>query len=644
MTPETSVQIQRAIRRGLEPLRTIEPLRLDEWADRFFYLSAESSYIEGRWTTLEIQRAIMVCISNDDIKTIVVKKSARVGYTKIIVAAVAYFAAHKRRNCAIWQPVDEDADDFVKDEIDPMLRDCEEVQRVFPSFGKKHKDNTLRKKCFTGSTLDIRGGKAGKNYRRLTKDVAILDELDGFDRDIEGEGDPRTLSAKRVEGATFPKQIMGSTPGLAGVSMIEDAVADCDIVLRYHVPCPHCGHLQPLVWGGPDQPRGIKWTDRDPATAAYACESCAALFSHSDYLAAMHGGLCRWQSDAGVWVDQFGDFRQMRNGFDELVPTPEHVAFDNYWTAYSWRVPWSQIVREFLRAKGDRGKLKSFTNTTLGETWAELDEAALKHDRLMERCEEYPPGCDVPAGGLVLVAFFDVQGDRLEGEVVAFADDLESWSVDYRVIEGAPTDKATWSALDKFLAQKWRHESGRDMELAGVGIDSGAYTAQVYAYTAGRFARRIYATKGQGGAGVPAVRSAKPGKEVRGRKPPRILVMGVDGLKATVDSCLRAGPSEPGRCHWPQAPAYSEEYFKMLTAEARITRRTARGETEAWVKLRARNESWDCRVGATAVLTHIQPQWRRLREQLLGDKPGDQNKDKRDRPPKRAGFVDRWRQ
>src|SRR5690606_41932001 len=64
------------------------PLRLSEWAEQHFYLSPESSYIEGRWECLPYQPAIMDCISNDDIRSVTLMKSARVGYTKIIVAAI----------------------------------------------------------------------------------------------------------------------------------------------------------------------------------------------------------------------------------------------------------------------------------------------------------------------------------------------------------------------------------------------------------------------------------------------------------------------------------------------------------------------------------------------------------------------------
>ena len=125
-------EIQKAIRTVLKSLEAPEPLSLSEWAAKHFYLSAESSYVEGAWRAYPFQTAIMDAFSNDDIEVVVFRKSARVGYTKMLVAAIAYFAHHKPRNQAVWQPTDDDADEFVKVELDTMLRDANAMREGFP--------------------------------------------------------------------------------------------------------------------------------------------------------------------------------------------------------------------------------------------------------------------------------------------------------------------------------------------------------------------------------------------------------------------------------------------------------------------------------------------------------------------------------
>ena len=328
-------------------LRQPLPLKLSEWAAEHFYLSAESSYVQGKWEAYPYQIGIMDCMGHDDIREITLLKSARVGYTKMIMAAIGYYAEHKHRNQAVWQPVDDDAYEFVKTEIDPMIRDVPAIQRIFPWHNSRSKHNTLRQKTFLGSILHIRGGRSAKNYRRLSLDVAYLDELDGFDPNVEEEGTPDGLASKRLEGATFPKLICGSTPKVADTSLILNRATQSDRCFRYHIPCPHCGVFMPLEFGGKHEDFGFKWQPGQPETAAYLCADCGALFTQSDYLQVWEQG--RWQDEDGVWFDQDTRFWTAQQ---EPIAPPVSMAF-KIWTAYSPQQTWAGIVSDWLRCQGD---------------------------------------------------------------------------------------------------------------------------------------------------------------------------------------------------------------------------------------------------------------------------------------------------
>jgi phage terminase large subunit GpA-like protein len=110
------------------------------------------------------------------------------------------------------------------------------------------------------------GGKAAKNYREKSVDVAGYDELAAFDEDIEKEGSPTFLGDKRIEGSVWPKSIRGSTPKIKGTCQIERAAKESEHFLRFHVPCPHCGEEQFLKFGDKETPFGFKWTPGDPAS------------------------------------------------------------------------------------------------------------------------------------------------------------------------------------------------------------------------------------------------------------------------------------------------------------------------------------------------------------------------------------------
>lgn len=580
----------------MQTLERPEPLRLSEWAAENFYLSAESSYVEGRWEAYPYQTGMMDCISNDDIHEVTLIKSARVGYTKMILAAMGYFAEHKRRNQAMWQPVDDDRDEFVKTELEPMIRDVKAVQKIFPWYNSRSKYNTLQQKVFIGSILHLRGGKAAKNYRRLSVDVAYLDELDGFDTDVESEGDPVSLAAKRIEGASFPKLVCGSTPRLADLSLIESRTQSADLFMRYHIPCPHCSHYQALYWGGRDVHYGFRWEKDHPETAAYLCEACAALFTQGDYLKVWTHG--QWQAEDGRYLAQDGRFYSAEK--QSILP-PRSIAF-HVWTAYSPQAAWATLVSDWLRAQKDPTRLKAFVNTTLGEVWREQSE---KSDpaTLLTRRENYT-AARLPREILYLTAGVDCQDDRLELEVIGWRqaardEPPESWGVEYQVLRGDPARNEVWTQLDTLLQGEWRCEDNRLLRISAACIDSGGHhTAQVYAFCEARKGRHIYAIKGMEGARP--VWSHKAGKSQKYKA--QVWHVGSDTAKDAWYARLRIAEPGPGYCHFPVA--YDAHYFDMLTAEqVRTKYRKGRPVREWFCPPNRRNEALDCFDEETEVLT-----------------------------------------
>ncbi|EFM3414221.1 phage terminase large subunit family protein, partial [Escherichia coli] len=101
-----------AVSVALQPLVRVVPMTAVEWADQNYYLPKESSYGEGEWKTLPFQIAIMNCMGNDQVRTVNLIKSARVGYTKMLLGVVGYFIEHKSRNSLLFQPTDSAAEDF----------------------------------------------------------------------------------------------------------------------------------------------------------------------------------------------------------------------------------------------------------------------------------------------------------------------------------------------------------------------------------------------------------------------------------------------------------------------------------------------------------------------------------------------------
>lgn len=593
--------IAKSILSGLSCLKSVEPLKLSDYANKYFYLSPESSYIEGEWETMPYQKSIMDCMGNDDIREVNIIKSARIGYTKMLVASVAYFAEHKKRNIAIWQPVDDDADSFCKTEIDPMLRDCEVIRKIFPYYDKKHKNNTMVLKVFNGSSLHIRGGKAAKNYRRISVDVGIIDELDGFDHDIEQEGPPRKLAGKRIEGATFPKMICGSTPGIkkrdgeVGGSQIEDAVQECEHFFKFHIPCPHCNQFQNLEFGGKDVPYGLKWEHAQPSTAHYVCKYCRKGFAQDDYLNRWGKGI--YKTDNGVWIDEENTFRDSSNN---IIEAPLRVAF-HIWTIYSSMTSWSLIVREFLDAKDDQGKLKAFVNTTLGETWDEGETEKLEQAVLYTRREHYQ--AEVPNEVIVLTAGIDVQDDRFELQVDGWGLGEERWGISYSRLFGDPSRATIWDKLGEKLRRGFKKVDGSIINIKLACQDHGGhYSDEVNKFSARAGKLFLIPIKGSSQYSRPvAMFPRKPNKNGV-----YLTEVGTDTAKELLYQRLKILNPGPGYWHFPVSDEFDEEYFTQLTNEERVPKYEKGVKRWFWDARSRRNEAWDCSVYSLAAIRILQ--------------------------------------
>lgn len=596
-----------AIANGLKSFYRPMPMTAVEWGNENFYLSAESSYVEGRWETLYFQVAILNAMGFDEIRVVNFVKSARVGYSQMLKIIVGYGLEHKKRNQLMFQPTDAAANGFMKAHLETMIRDVPVVKKLAPWYGKKHRDNTMDAKRFsTHKQLWCLGGTAAKNYREKSPDSVLYDELAAFPHDVEKEGSPTFLGDKRIEGAVFPKSIRGSTPKIKGECQIERAASESEVQLKFYIPCPHCGEHQVLKWGGANSDFGMKWDEGNPDSVKYLCEHCACLGSYAEWMPQQEHGEWRCETTGVSTVDGLEYFGQDQRE----VSAPESVSF-HIWTAYSPFTDWSRIVKDFVKAKSDPGKLKTWVNTTLGETWEEAGEK-LDPNEYYRRREHY--AAQVPEGCLVLTCAVDVQDDRLECEVQGWGANDENWRIDFTVFHGDPGKTDLWQRLDDHLNQTFDHESGVRFRIACTCIDSGGhFTQQVYKFTKSREGRRIFSIKGKGGAGRAIV--SRPSTSNLGKV--KLFTIGVDTAKELVVNRLQI--QEPGAsyCHFPISGQFDEEYFFQLTAEERRTRYVKGHAVREWVKTRSRNEAFDLAVYNLAAREILNPNYKALASRMV---------------------------
>ena len=559
-----------------------EKLTLSEWADRFAYLSVESSAEGGRWHTLPYQKGIMDAITDPKLEQITVMKSARVGYSKILNHTIAYHIHQDPCPIMLVQPTIEDAQGYSKEEIAPMLRDTPCLRGLVSEAKAKDGANTILQKQFPGGTLSMVGANSPRGFRRVSRRVVLFDETDGYPQSAGAEGDQIKLGIRRTEYYWNRSIVAGSTPTIKDFSRIERMFLQGD-QRRYFVPCPKCNHMQYLKWPS------MHWTDNDPATTAYQCESCSELIPHSKK---------RWMVERGEWRPT-----SPGNG--------KHVSF-HIWAAYSYspNASWSNLVEEFLDAKTDAEQLKTFVNTVLGEVWEDEYASKIGASALLERAakETYEHRI-VPASVLAVTVGCDVQDDRLSLSVWGWGREEEAWLLDRTKLYGDPSRPDVWKQLDEVLSAPFLSEDGVDFKVSICAIDSGGHhTADVYSYARERAALGVIAIKGMSTKGKPPLGKAskvdlnRKGQVVR--KGAQVFPVGSDTVKSLLFGRLKHNEVGPGYLHF--YSTVGTDYFEELTAEKQILRYKQGYPQRVWVKKNTTpNEALDELVYAYSALHRL---------------------------------------
>lgn len=567
-------------------------MTLTEWSIAYGQLSKETSAKTGSFAPYPWQRGIMDAISDPDVEEVVVMKSARVGYTRCLDFAIGYFIHQDPSPILVVQPTLDDAKDYSKSEIVPMIRDIPQLAALAGDARAKTSGQTILNKTFSnGARLKFVGANSPSGFRRVTMRVVLFDEIDGFPAGAGSEGDQVKLGIKRTQTYWNRKVVLGSTPTIKGSSRIGQAYAATD-QQKVFVPCPHCGERQALEWGGKDVPHGLKWKKNDkgehlPETAFYVCRVNACIIES-------------WEKPDMVAQGRFQPTQAARYTESGRRRVGLHVS-----TLYSTDVnaSWAEIVREWLDSKDDPLLKQTFFNLVLGEVYEDRGDKALAEQRLASRTEVY--AAEVPDGVAVLTVGGDTQDDRVELEIIGWGRNYESWSIAHIIIEGDPSQQEFWDQrVDPVLRRVWRRADGRGFEVAAVCLDSGGHHSQpVYDFSKGRLGRRIWAIKGEsarkGAVRNPVWPIAKPSK--RKKQGFRPVMIGVNAAKDSIRAWLHLDAPGPGYMHFPVDRDIN--YFAQLVSERLVLKEIGGRKFRVWELPPGRaNEALDMRVYGYAAL------------------------------------------
>lgn len=569
-SPASIPRLFSELRASISRLQPPEPLTIPKWAERYRYHSRGARPGPWRWEPAPHAIEPAEALTDPETEEVVCVWASQTSKSELALCAVGYFSHYDPSPILIIQPRVEDAEQWSKERLAPMISDSAALAAIFPEPRSRSTGNTIRhKETRLGQPVSMVGANAPAGLAARAVRVLVGDEVDRFPLSAGTEGDALRLGIVRQTTYYNRIRLLVSSPTIKGESRIWRRYERTDMCRR-HLRCPHCGGLTAVDWNC------VKW-DLGPEDAHLECPLCAAAWSEGDRLKACAGG---------QWIPDRPERGKLRRGF---------------WMG-ALASPLAQIpviVEEFLDGHAHPDEHQVWLNTRMAELW-EGDGETVPAEVVYENNRVAVEG--VPDWVRYIVAGADVQADRIEVEVLGADAERRTISLGYEILEGDPrlpeTDKRSplW-ALD----QLWERRFG-DRRIQLAFVDAGYLFDEITAYTRRRAGRRIYAIRGEGGSG----KAWLIGRSRNNRARALVWRLGVDSIKAAIYRYLTAAPGDPGYCQFPDT--YELQHFHQLTAERVVLRHVAGHPVQIWeLPPGRRNEVLDCRTYAMAALERLAP-------------------------------------
>jgi phage terminase large subunit GpA-like protein len=562
-----SSELERSLRDVFAPIDT---RKVWQWAEDEIILTRRQTETPGPYSTLltPYVREPLESVGNMALSDLVLCFGSQTSKTTMLMILTAWRMVNNPAPTIWVMPSENLARSFSENRWQPMVEDCEKLAALKPPNARKFK--TLEQQ-FRDAPLTFVGSNSPANLASRPAGLLILDETDKMAEASRKEASAIQLAENRTKSYTNALRVKASTPTTQEGEIWQAFLAGDQRF--YFVPCPHCQHMQRLVW-----PR-VRWSEDARAangkdwdieavkqTAHYLCEGC------------------------GGQINSGHKTQMLRNG--EWRPSnpnaPEGVRSYHLNSLYApWRsCNFGELAAKFLVSKAGLIGLQDFINGALAEPW----EEQMTDESRPLTIGEYNLRADIEEGTARIMSV-DVQQDCFWFVCRAFAKDGSSRLVD----EGRLT---TWADLEFKVAELGldvpRNIGGTMAKL--VVVDSGFRTDEVLDVC---LRNRYIPAKGedrQEGYGVKVGKVLR--KAISVLKPYRrgyFLMLFSSPAAQDVLEWLRGGKGPA----WTVAADASEEYKAHLDAHRKVVKRsplTGR-ESYLWKQIGRRpNHMLDCEL------------------------------------------------
>src|SRR5690606_410291 len=262
------------LKKVMATLRPPQKINLSEWMEKEIRLPAPVSAVPGRIRLYPFQRGIADAVGDPLLERVTILKSARIGYTTILVGSIAHFVVNDPSLVLTYLPSEDMAKSFVTSDLEPTFEDSPALNGRLSGDqvkGGGRNRTTMLMRQFTGGTLKILSAETPRSFRAHNARVVIMDEVDSMTATKEGH--PIPLAVRRTSQFADRKIIIGSTPDDVETSYVIAEYEKSDQRV-FEIKCVECDDFSEVVWAD------IHWPEGEPEKAYWSCPKCGCDVDH----------------------------------------------------------------------------------------------------------------------------------------------------------------------------------------------------------------------------------------------------------------------------------------------------------------------------------------------------------------------------
>lgn len=549
-----------------------------QWAELRRKISREVTAKAGRYSVdfAPYQKEPQESFTAGEVQKTGLYWAKRLGKTELFNNLIGAVVEQDPYNILVVKPSLEDSRKFSSQFLVPMIDSTPELSRLFSKAKSRDSNNTILRKKFLGGTISMIGPNAPSAFKQVQAPIVICDEIDAMEP--SPFGDPVERAFGRADNYKHSILVCASTATFLETSRIHKLYEGSD-QRKWFVKCPGCGNFHVMAWVNlkwPKKKREDGTKEHLTKEAYYECPDCALHWDDKTRLAAIRSG--EWRPTApfkgirGYWLNG------LNSPFDAMKGYVSKM---------------HQFAAEHVEAvRNGHAAVLVWKNEFLCEPEQIISEK-IESEPLLERREDYGPN-KLPEEIILVGCSVDVQGDRLEYELIGLGLDDETWGIEYGKHIGNPERGQVWDDLSATLKRKFTRTDGVELGVDFAVIDHRHKGQAVRKFMKGCGHPRVYLVYG-------VARSHQsllviPHKS----KLYRCYLFSVNGDigKDTLFASLKLKDHGPQFMHFPKGHGYDDSgYFKQLTAERKVPRYVKGFLTHDYVKdAGARNEAIDLRV------------------------------------------------